>query len=81
MADAADRAAFGAAQKLFFAPAEQFDQGGAGQPFARVEVGQRAALRELVPGADQLAVVAAVDAVADQRAQVFGDGPSCSMVR
>jgi hypothetical protein len=35
------------------------------RPCAFVEVGQRAALRVLVPGAGELAVVAAVDAVAD----------------
>ena len=49
---------------------------------ARVEVGQRRALRVLVPRAGQLAVVAAVDAVADQRrAARRGIGPSCSIVR
>ena len=41
---------------------------------ARVEIRQRAALRVLVPGTHQLAVVAAVDAVAQRRAQLDGDG-------
>ena len=36
---------------------------------------------QVVPGAGELAVVAAVDAVADQRTQLDGMGPSCSMVR
>ena len=73
MTDAADRAAFGAAQKFLFAPAEQLDQRGAGQAVARVEVGQRAAAGEFVPGADELTVVAAIDAVADQRPQFQRD--------
>ena len=48
---------------------------GAVQRVARVEVGQRRALRVLVPRADELAVVAAVDAVADQRPQLERDRP------
>ena len=48
---------------------------GVASAVARVEVGQRAALRVLVPRADQLAVVAAVDAVADRGAQLDRDRP------
>ncbi len=40
------------------------------------ETGQRALLRELVPGADQLAVVAAVDPVAHQRPQLHRNRPA-----
>ena len=54
-------------------PAEQLGQLPPGQALALVEVRQGAAPRELVPGADQLAVVAAVDAVAHQRPQFLGN--------
>ena len=75
MADAANWAAFGDAQKFFFGPVEQGHQLLAGQAGALVKVGQGAALGEFVPGADELAVVAAVDAVADQRAQFQRNWP------
>jgi tRNA threonylcarbamoyladenosine biosynthesis protein TsaE len=75
MADAANRAAFGDAQKLFFGPVKQGHELLAGQAGAFVEVGQGAALGEFVPGADELAVVAAVNAVADQRAQFERNRP------
>src|SRR4051812_4955505 len=73
MPDAPDRAAFGAAQELFFAPREERHEVRAGEPFPLVEIGQGALACELVPGADELAVVAAVDAVADQCAQIDRD--------
>src|SRR5690606_5646348 len=75
VADAADRAAFGAAQEHLLRPREELDQADITHALAGVEVGQRRALRELVPGADELAVVAAVDAVAHGRAQRLGNGP------
>src|SRR5204862_7066027 len=68
-----DRAAFGVAQELGLAPAPQREQRRVGERLARVEVRQGAALRVLVPRADELAVVAAVDAVADQRPQLDRD--------
>ncbi|MDT4852973.1 hypothetical protein FQZ97_872270 [compost metagenome] len=74
MPDAPDRAAFGAAQELVFRPGKQLDQRRPAQAFAFIEVGQRTALRELVPWAHELAVVATVDAVAHERSQVLGDG-------
>ena len=74
MADSADRAALCAAQKVGLGPREKLRQRAPGEPFARIEVGQLALLRELVPRADQLAVVAAVDAVAHQRAQLQRNG-------
>ena len=73
MADAADGAAFGAAQEFGLVPGPQLQQRGAVQRRARVEVGKRRDLGVLVPRAHQLAVVAAVDAVAEQRPQRFGD--------
>jgi len=74
VADAPDRAAFGAAQELGLVPGPQLQQRGAFQRRTRVEVGQRRRFRILVPRAHQLAVVAAVDAVAQRRAQFLGDG-------
>ena len=75
MTDAADRAAFGHLQKLSLGPVEERDELLAGQAGAFVKVGQGAALGEFVPRADQLAVVAAVDAVADQRPQLERNRP------
>src|SRR5688572_17401357 len=73
VADAADRAALGEAQEVLLAPREEFAELAPAQPVARIEIRQGALLRELVPGADQLAVVAAVDAVADQWPQLERD--------
>ena len=76
MANAADGAAFGVAQKFSFAPAKQRDELLAGQAAALVKIRQSAALGELVPGTDELAIVAAVDAVADQGAQLHRNWPA-----
>ena len=46
-----------------------------GQRGARQEVGFVGRAREFVPGADREAIVAAIDAVADQRAQLVRDRP------
>ena len=54
-----------------FVPREQLHQRGAVEVVARAEIRLVGALGELVPGADQLAVVAAEDAVADQRRAVL----------
>ena len=70
MADAANRAAFGHAQKRGLVPLHQMHQLRRAQTVALVKVRQGAALRELVPRADQLTVVAAVNAVAHQGAQL-----------
>ena len=72
-ADAADGAAFGVAQELAFTPAPQLKQRDVAQRCAHIEVGQGAALRVLVPRARQLAVVAAVDAVAHRGAEFLGN--------
>ena len=69
MADAADRTALGVAQKLSLAPAPQRCQLLTGEAGPFVKVRQGIALGVLVPGADQLAVVAAVNAVAYERPQ------------
>src|SRR5688572_7720468 len=71
MADAPDRAALGEAKKLVLRPAEQLGELPSGQAFPFIEVRQSATPRVLVPGADQLAVIAAIDAVAHQWPQVF----------
>ena len=68
MADAADRAALGVVQEFGLGPGEQAHQAKVAPDRAAVEIRQVAALCEFVPGADQLAVVATVDAVGDQRA-------------
>ena len=60
-------------RKLGFVPGPQLQQRGPVEWRARVEVGQARDLRVLVPRAHQLAVVAAVDAVADQRPQLRSD--------
>ena len=70
MADTADRTAFGVSQKLCFIPSPQRAQLLTGQAGALVKVRQGIALGELVPGAHQLAVVAAVNTVAHQGTQL-----------
>ncbi len=74
-ADAANRAALGALLELRFAPIPQVEQLGLVKTVAGIEIGQGAALGITIPGADQLAVVASVDAVADQRTQFQGNRP------
>src|SRR5690348_1986234 len=72
----ADPANGRAARALFevgLAPGEELDQLRAIEAVARREVRVAAGPREPVPGADGLAVVAAVDAVADQRPQRLRD--------
>src|SRR5690606_3952455 len=73
MTDAPDGAAFRLPEKFLLAPREQVDQLGVVEALARREVVLGAELRELVPGAEQLAVVAAVDAVADGLAELERD--------
>ena len=43
--------------------------------FSLIKIWQSAALGKFIPGAGELAIVAAVNAVADQRAQRLVDGP------
>jgi hypothetical protein len=73
VAAAPDRRPFGALQELRLAPCEQLCQRGPVEVVAGAEIGFVGFLRELVPGAYQLAVVAAEDAVADQGPQFLVD--------
>src|SRR6056297_2915149 len=68
-ADPANRGAFGTRQERVFVPAEQFHQRAGIQVLARLKVVFVAKLRVAVPGAHRLAVVAAVDPVADRFAE------------
>ena len=70
MPNAANRAAFGEFQKIGFCPRKQGAQLLPAQAGAFVKIGQSTALRKFVPRADKLAVNAAVDAIADQGAQL-----------
>src|SRR5262249_7948797 len=63
--DAPDCATLRARFELLLAPGEQRDELGVVQSVAHVEVGVAVRLRILVPWTDELAVVAAVDTVAD----------------
>src|SRR5262245_2475399 len=71
IADAADRRALQPLVELAFRPAEELDQARAVQSVAGLEIALGARPGEAVPGADELAVVAAVDAVADERPQLL----------
>lgn len=75
MTNPANGAAFGEAQKLFLGPAKQCHQLLPREALALIKIGQRAALREPVPRANELAVVAAVNAVADQGAKLWRNRP------
>lgn len=74
MTEAAQRAAFGTVQEFLFTPGEQIDESGRVQAVTRQKIAFRRVAGMTVPRADQLAVVTAVDAVAEQRAQRFGNG-------
>ena len=76
VADAPDRAALHARVELLARPREELDERRVVEAVAHrgeIRLGRR--LREAVPRAHELAVVAAIDAVADQRAQLLGDAP------
>src|SRR5688572_16430550 len=72
--DAADGGAAHALVELRLAPAEQLDQGSRIEAVARAEIVLAAGPGEAVPRADDLAVVASVHAVADERPQLLRDG-------
>src|SRR5205823_12340295 len=55
------------------APGEQLDQGGPVEPVPHRKILFPGNPREPVPWADRLAIVAAVDPVADQRTQLLGN--------
>src|SRR5262245_57375598 len=73
MADAADRRAFHGREELGLGPAPPAQQVAALEMPPSIEVGQLRRSGELVPRAGQLAVVAAVDAVADQWTKLLRD--------
>jgi len=73
VADAADRRTGQPLVEVRFAPGKQIHQLRTVEPVPHATVRQRGGLREAVPRARQLAVVAAVDAVAQQGAQIQRD--------
>ena len=64
--DAMDGAAGEPFVKLAFAPLEELNEAGAVEAISDGEIGFPGRLRKTVPGTYELAVVAAIDAVADQ---------------
>src|SRR5262245_138709 len=78
VADAADRRALQALLELAFRPAEELHEARAVEAVAGLEIALAARPGESVPRADELAVVAAVDEVADERPQILGN---CALVR
>src|SRR5688572_26062360 len=73
VADAPDRRAVQPLVELGLGPGEELDQRRAIEAVPRLEIVLGAWLREPVPGTDQLAIVAAVHAVADKRAKLLRD--------
>ena len=73
VADAADGRAGQAGVELVGGPVHQINQTRRIQAVAGREIRLAGGMRELVPRAHQLAVVATVDAVADERAQRLGN--------
>src|SRR3954447_19518417 len=71
VADAADGRAAQALVEFGLRPAEKVHQGRAVEPMARREIILGRGLREAVPWTDELAIVAAVHPVADERPQLF----------
>src|SRR5258708_3739991 len=73
VADAPDRRALEAPQEFFFGPREELDERCAIERVTHREVGIVDGAGVFVPGADELAIVAAVNAVSHERAQLFRD--------
>src|SRR5688572_28860421 len=74
-AEPAQRAALGLLEVLRLAPAEELDEVRRVEAVPHAKVRLRCDLRKLVPGADELAVVAAENAVADRGPERLGDRP------
>jgi hypothetical protein len=74
VADATDWRTGQAFFELGFAPGEQFDQSRLIEPVTRREISFPREWRKAVPWAGQLAIVAAVDSIAQQRPQRLRDG-------
>src|SRR5262245_25522214 len=73
VAYAADCAAFHPFFELCFGPAEKRHEIGVVQSVPHIEIRLARDLRKAIPRTDQLAIVAAVDAIADQRTQFLGN--------
>src|SRR5690606_7963567 len=73
VADAPDRRAGQARLEVLGAPREKLDEPCPVEALAGGKVAERSRTREAVPRTGELAVVAAVDPVADRRAQRFGN--------
>ena len=71
MANAANRAALQTLVELSLSPGEQLDEGRRIESISRLKIRDRRALRKFVPRADELAVVAAVNAVAHRFAELY----------
>ena len=67
MADSSYCRAFGFCQKFRFSPGEYFKQLLGVEPVSGAEILFAGQFGKTIPWADELAVVAAIDAVADQR--------------
>lgn len=74
MAYAPNGATFCSPQEFSLTPGKKPHQRFAGQTFARIKIRQLTAARIFVPGANGLAIIAAVDAVSDQRTKRFVNG-------
>src|SRR6266481_331547 len=70
MSDTIDRAARQFCVELGFIPSKQFNQRYIIQPVSHGKIRLDAGLRKAVPRTHQLTIVATVDAVTDQRAQL-----------
>ena len=73
MSDTANRAALHAFIEIMGAPAEQYHERRAIEPVAYIEIRDRRGLRELVPRTYELAIVATINPIADQRPHIFGN--------
>src|SRR3954468_6181059 len=71
VADAPDRRAAQALVEIGLGPGKKLDQRRLVEAIADLEIRLGRGLRESVPRADELTIVAAVDAVPDQRTQLF----------
>ena len=81
MPDALDRAAGEQARNAASSSRDEVGQRGRREIGPRLQLGLARRLRELVPGADGEAIVAAVDAVADRGRNARRSWPWCSIVR
>src|SRR5438552_1018245 len=70
-ADAANRTAFHSYVEVRLAPRKELGQFRTIKAMADVEVGLAARLRVLVPRTGELAIVAAIDSISDQRTKAF----------